>query len=78
MKMVQTDPALLEGRQTFLWGLVKIYYMREDRRPGTTPEQIRELGYRYKHWVSVHILGRRRLHWFIHSPYECDDQPYED
>lgn len=62
-----------------LFGLVRINYRVEDRRPDLTIEQAKiSPGYKYKHCLDVYVIGSKKLSWILHERYECEDNPFKN
>lgn len=64
-----------EATYKFLFGLVKVWWLMEDRRPDLSDDQ-KEAGQHYKYQLTITILWKKKLSWVFHSGYSYDDQPF--
>jgi hypothetical protein len=58
-----------ETTYKFLLGIVKVEYLLEDRHSAANVP-------RYKHYIQVLILGRKKLSWVLRTTTPHSDQPF--
>lgn len=60
-----------EFKKSWLFGLVTIDYIVEDRRP-----DLKEYAHKYKHLITVKVKGVLNIGWVLHTDTPCDGQPF--